>query len=96
MDTIKVLLHWGAQPLLERDWQGRTALHYAVRTKTGEDGIDLAKLLLKKCGSKERQLLFLRMSAEGLRTAEKKLSDSGPLKSFLLDKMKELVWDLLK
>ncbi|XP_057818105.2 uncharacterized protein LOC131031094 [Cryptomeria japonica] len=86
VDTIKVLFHWGAQPLLERDWQGKTALHYAVQSKSGEDRKYLVELLLKKCGSEERQLLFLRMSAESLGTAEKNLSDC-PL---LRHKMEEL------
>ncbi|GLJ15044.1 hypothetical protein SUGI_0245730 [Cryptomeria japonica] len=49
LDTMKVLLHWGAQPLLERDSDGRTAMHYTVQAKSGSDRIELAKLLLKKC-----------------------------------------------
>ncbi|GLJ34999.1 hypothetical protein SUGI_0704290 [Cryptomeria japonica] len=88
MDTVKVLLHWGAQPLVERDCDGKTALHYAVQAKTGEDGIALADLLLKKCESK--QLFILCAAAEGLGTADQILPDCT-LKTFLLKKKKDLI-----
>ncbi|GLJ36569.1 hypothetical protein SUGI_0735030 [Cryptomeria japonica] len=55
VDVIKVLLHWGAHPLVERDCDGRTVLHYVAQTITGEDGKEVAELLLKKCGSDEKK-----------------------------------------
>ncbi|XP_057829616.2 uncharacterized protein LOC131040682 [Cryptomeria japonica] len=90
LDTMKVLLHWGAQPLLERDCDGRTAMHYVVQAKSGSDRIELAKLLLKKCESDDRKLLFLWASAAGLGTADQILNNCDPLKEFLLDQKKQL------
>ncbi|XP_057869508.2 uncharacterized protein LOC131076382 isoform X1 [Cryptomeria japonica] len=82
-DTVIVLLHWGAQPLLERDSDGRTALHCLAQNKSEDQAIAVAELLLKKCGSDEKKLLFLWASAAGLGTADEHLGDS-PLKNFLL------------
>ncbi|GLJ15190.1 hypothetical protein SUGI_0248350 [Cryptomeria japonica] len=90
LKTIIVLLRWGAQPLLERDCDGRTAMHYAVQAKPGNDRIEVAKLLLKKCGSDDRKLLFLWASAAGLGSADQILNDCDPLKEFLLDQKKQL------
>ncbi|GLJ35642.1 hypothetical protein SUGI_0716420 [Cryptomeria japonica] len=89
-DTIKVLLHWGAHPLLERDCDGRTVFHYFAQPQlTGDDGKAVAELLLKKCGSDEKKLLLLWASAAGLGTADQHLSDS-PLKEFLLEQRKHI------
>ncbi|XP_059064725.1 uncharacterized protein LOC131856811 [Cryptomeria japonica] len=59
-NIIKVLLHWGAHPLLERDCDGRTVFHYFAPTLlSGDDRKEVAKLLLKKCRTDEKKLLLL-------------------------------------
>ncbi|KAH9294881.1 hypothetical protein KI387_038469 [Taxus chinensis] len=90
VDTVIVLLRWGAQPLFERDCDGRTALHFVAQTNSDERGMKMGELLLKKCGSNEKKLLFLWASAAGLRTADQNLSDSSPLKCFLLAEKKNI------
>ncbi|GLJ21897.1 hypothetical protein SUGI_0409410 [Cryptomeria japonica] len=46
IDTVEILLKHGAHPLRERDRDGRTALHYAVRVKT-EDKMELVRKILQ-------------------------------------------------
>ncbi|XP_057842012.2 uncharacterized protein LOC131051477 [Cryptomeria japonica] len=80
-DTVKLLLKRGAHPLEERDCDGRTALHYAVKAE--RDNIKLTGLLLNGCRTNQEKCLLLWASAAGLGTAESSLSDDDPLREIL-------------
>ncbi|GLJ38248.1 hypothetical protein SUGI_0778660 [Cryptomeria japonica] len=84
-DTVEVLLKHGAHPLKERDYDGRTALHYAVQAETG-DREKLAEALFTRCESEKEKSLLLWASAAGLGTADQNLRDNDLLRKVLIEK----------
>ncbi|XP_059075475.1 uncharacterized protein LOC131875381 [Cryptomeria japonica] len=59
---VEMLLEEGANPLKERDCDGKTALHFAAQAE-GENAKKIAELLLKSCKSDEQRSLLLFASA---------------------------------
>eukprot|EP01018_Ginkgo_biloba_P010032 Gb_22056 [translate_table: standard] len=100
-EIVKKLLDSGARPLLERDCDGRTALHYAVQVSNEEDAAEIAKSLLKKYEkSPEERSLLLWASAAGIGTALESISSNegsdSPVKKLLLDEKTLEINNLLK
>ncbi|GLJ21891.1 hypothetical protein SUGI_0409340 [Cryptomeria japonica] len=92
-DMVKILLEHGAHPLRERDCDGRTAFHYAVRAET-EHKMELASILLEESKlHEEEKLLLLCASASGVATADRDLSKDDPLYKLLVDKRKGIEKD---
>ncbi|GLJ23493.1 hypothetical protein SUGI_0445170 [Cryptomeria japonica] len=61
-EIVKKLLEEGANPLKERDCDGKTALHFAAQAE-GENAKNIAELLLRSCKSDEQRSLLLFASA---------------------------------
>eukprot|EP01018_Ginkgo_biloba_P011034 Gb_30856 [translate_table: standard] len=85
---VEKLLQTGSRPLLERDCDGKTALHYAVQVDNRDDAVAIAELLINNCETKEEKSLLLWASAAGIGTAEESLTREksvagDPIKVFL-------------
>lgn len=83
-EAVKYLLQKGSSPLLERNADGKTALHYAVQLENVTEAKQIVKLLLEYLKSDERRTLFLWASATGVGKAEE--SATGELRNFLIKK----------
>eukprot|EP01018_Ginkgo_biloba_P010474 Gb_18800 [translate_table: standard] len=86
-EITKKLLESGFQPLQERDCDGKTALHYAVKVEKRDDAVAIAKLLVGKCKTEEEKFLLLWASAASIGTAEESLTgqellNNDPVKAF--------------
>ncbi|XP_057863598.2 uncharacterized protein LOC131071677 isoform X2 [Cryptomeria japonica] len=98
---VKKLLDEGAQPLRERDCDGKTVLHFASQAKNGKNAEAIAKLLLESfesdkqkgdgCKSDKEKILLLYASAVGIGSAEKSSSPNSPLRTYLVNRRNELL-----
>ncbi|XP_057841088.2 uncharacterized protein LOC131050819 isoform X2 [Cryptomeria japonica] len=88
---VKKLLDKGANPLQERDCDGKTALHFATQAEKGEDAMAIAKLLLNECESNKQKSLLLFASAVGIGSAEQSISSNSELKKYLLKEKSEIL-----
>ncbi|XP_059075438.1 uncharacterized protein LOC131076693 [Cryptomeria japonica] len=63
--VVKKLLEEGANPLKERDCDGKTALHFAAQADD-EQAVKIAEMLLENCKSEKQKSLLLFASAVGI------------------------------
>eukprot|EP01018_Ginkgo_biloba_P011065 Gb_27686 [translate_table: standard] len=72
----------------ERHCDGKTAIHYVVQLKDGNDAVAMEKLLINNCKSKEEKALLLWASTVGISTAEESLTSQNRTAN---DPIKELL-----
>ncbi|GLJ20018.1 hypothetical protein SUGI_0362970 [Cryptomeria japonica] len=82
-EAVRYLLNKGSRPLLERNSEGKTALHYCVQFPNQQTARDMAKILLNHYGSDEERLLLFWASAIDMGTAEQSAESSPQLQRFL-------------
>ncbi|GLJ20052.1 hypothetical protein SUGI_0363630 [Cryptomeria japonica] len=82
-EAVKYLLQNGSKPLLERNSEGKTALHYSVQLADQKAAIEMGRILLDHYRSGEEKLLLLWAAATGIGTAEQSAESSPEVRSFL-------------
>ncbi|GLJ20048.1 hypothetical protein SUGI_0363580 [Cryptomeria japonica] len=87
--AVQYLLKKGSRPLLERNSEGKTALHYSVQISDQQRAKEMAWILLQHYNSSEEKSLLLWASAAGVGTAEES-AESPEVERFLKQKRQNI------